>query len=256
MKKRYIWLSVAFISTLIVISFGVLNKSKTQFLEIKKGDVLEAIYGLGKVKSDNVFEVKIGIMTNIKNIYVKEGEKVDKGNKVIQFEGGLLFYAPINGTITSVIFQKGEIALPQVPIIRIEDLDNKFIEVSLEQQAALRVKKDQSAKVIFESLKANELEGTVISIYPKNGEFIARIEVNKLDSNILPGMTADVVIKVGSKKDAILIPVKAIVEGKVIRYRNEKKEKIDVQIGHSDGLWAELKEGDLMLGDQLMIKGK
>ena len=35
-----------------------------------------------------------------------------------------------------------------------------------------------------------------------------------------------------------------------------RKEKIEVQIGHSDGLWAELKEGNLLLGDQLMIKGK
>lgn len=55
------------------------------------------------------------------------------------------------------------------------------------------------------------------SIYPKRGEFIAHIESENIPSNILPGMTADVVIEVGKKKDVILIPVKSITDGRVVR---------------------------------------
>ena len=98
--------------------------------------------------------------------------------------------------------------------------------------------------------------GYVHNIYPKSGEFLARIEVKSLKDSILPGMTADVVIRIGNKKNVLLIPVKSIVDGKVNRFRNKKKKKINVKIGHTDGEWAELTQGDIIMGDQVIIKGK
>ncbi len=147
-------------------------------------------------------------------------------------------------------------ALPQISIMRLEDLEDKYIEVSLEQDAALRVRTGQTAKVIFESLKSIELKGKVQSLFPKKGEFIAHIEVKDIPENIMSGMTADIVVEVGKKKDVILIPLKAISEGRVVRMRADKKAVIDVEIGYTDGVWAELVSGDITLDDELVIKGK
>lgn len=256
MKKHYIITSFIILIVLILISFGVYKKNNIEYLSVIKGDVAEAIYGLGKVKSDQIFEVKIGIMMGIKKINFKEGDYAQKGQSLIEFEDSIEFKAPFNGTVTSLNFQEGEIALPQVQILRLEDLDKKYIEVSLEQDAALKVKKGLGAQIIFESLSTEKLSGVVQNIYPKDNEFLARIEVENFQRKILPGMTADVVIKIGNIENVILIPVKAIVDGKVIRYRNEKKDKIEVKIGHSDGAWAQLTEGDIKIGDQVIVKGK
>jgi multidrug efflux pump subunit AcrA (membrane-fusion protein) len=176
----------------------------------------------------------------------------EKGKEFAKLEG-----IDLNRCYASIDeFIEGELALPQLPIMRLENLNNKYIEVSLEQDAALKVKKGQSAQIIFESLASEKLSGSVQNIYPKNGEFLARIEANDLKDSILPGMTADVVIKVGSKKNVLLIPVRSIIDGRLLRYRNEKTEKIEIKIGHTDGAWAQVVEGDIKINDQVIIKGK
>ncbi|MCB9062215.1 MAG: efflux RND transporter periplasmic adaptor subunit [Halobacteriovoraceae bacterium] len=255
MHKK-IWGIFVITLSLLATIFLIFNQKNFSYLDLKEGKVIEAVYGLGQVKSDQIFEVKIGILTNVLDLFVKEGQFIEKGSNIISFEGGSTFQAPFEGTITYVGLQKGEIATPQIPIIRLENLNQKYIEVSLEQEAALKVRKGQKAKVLFESLRKDEFEGNVSTIFPKNGEFVAHITIKNLTDNILPGMTADIVIQVGEKDKALLIPIKAISAGRVTRLRDTKKSKIDVKIGHSDGLWGELLEGDLKLGDQLVLKGR
>lgn len=255
--KKYTILSSLFILILLIgVSLGIYKKKSVVYLPLKKGDVEEAIYGLGKVESDQVYELKIGVMNNIETVFVKEGDYINKGKVFIKFEDGVQFKAPFDGTVTTVNYRDGEIALPQAVIIRMENLNKLYIEVSLEQDAALKVKRGQVAQIIFESLTGMKIIGTVSNIYPKNGEFIARIEAGQFKENILPGMTADVVINIGSKKGVLLIPVRAISDGRVLRLRNGKKKKIEVEIGHTDGLWAELVVGDLLVDDQLIVKGR
>jgi macrolide-specific efflux system membrane fusion protein len=256
MKSKVIWFS----SVAVLVLFGafllVYQKKTITSVKVKQGDVLEAIYGLGKVKSRQVFEVKIGVMANVSQVYVQEGERVEKGDKLISFEGASLFRAPFGGTVTLVELKEGEVALPQLTILRLENLSDKYIEVSLEQDAALRVKRNQKAKIVFESAKGVRLTGEVQSLYPKRGEFIAHINSDKIPLNILPGMTADVIIEVGKKKNVVLIPVRAISEARVVRLREEKKQVVDVEIGSSDGIWAELVKGDIVVTDKLIIKDK
>lgn len=256
MKKKYILLIIIIIVALVAVALGLMKKKEVTMLNIKKGDVLEAIYGLGKIKSRQSYEVKIGIMTNVEKVFVKEGDYVQKGDKLISFTGTTLFKAPFAGSVTLVELKEGETALPQLPIIRLENLSDKYVEVSLEQDAALKVKPEQKAQIIFESLQSQTLMGEVKSIYPKKGEFIAHIESEEIPENVLPEMTADVVIEVGKKHDVMLIPVKAISEGRVVRFRDEKKKVIDVEIGKSDGIWAELTKGDIIESDKLIVKGK
>ncbi|MDP7320586.1 MAG: efflux RND transporter periplasmic adaptor subunit [Bacteriovoracaceae bacterium] len=256
MKKIYLVITIIGLIIILGLLSFFYQKKNIQYLKVKKGDVQEAIYGLGKVRSRSTFDVKIGIMTNISKLYVKEGEKVKKNQKLISFSGASLFRAPFEGTITNIELKEGEVALPQISIMRLEDLEDKYIEVSLEQDAALRVRTGQTAKVIFESLKSIELKGKVQSLFPKKGEFIAHIEVKDIPENIMSGMTADIVVEVGKKKDVILIPLKAISEGRVVRMRADKKAVIDVEIGYTDGVWAELVSGDITLDDELVIKGK
>ena len=74
MKKHYILTSIIIIIILLLISFGFYKKNQIHYLSLKTGDVAEAIYGLGKVKSDQIFEVKIGIMTTIRKIFFRDIE--------------------------------------------------------------------------------------------------------------------------------------------------------------------------------------
>jgi len=74
------------------------------------------------------------------------------------------------------------------------------------------------------------------------------------EANILPGMTADVGILIGEKKQVLLIPLRSLVSGQVTRVRAGRHEKIRVKLGAMDEEWAEVLESDLLLSDQILVR--
>lgn len=228
-------------------------RPKYEYVHPKRGAITEAIYGLGKVRAERRFEVKVGILSAIQQLFVREGDKVKAGNKLILFDSGVLFRAPFDGTVTLSALQKGETALPQIPILRLEDLTDRYIEVSVEQQGALRVKPGQKARVSFESVRGDVLNGRVRALFPREDEFLVHIEVDNFPGNVLPGMTADISIEVGQIPDALLIPLASIRSGAVTVRRDGHKEKVQVEIGHVDGLWAEVRGSALSESDEVLV---
>lgn len=140
------------------------------------------------------------------------------------------------------------------PAITIEDLHSLHIEARIDQQGVIRVKEGLPVKLSFENLRNRTFSGTVKSIYPSQGEFVARIQTETLPTEILPGMTADVAIEVAHKEKALLVPVRSISAGHVLVQRGVNKEKVKVDIGISDDEWAEVLGDSLKKGEQVLIK--
>lgn len=226
---------------------------KPEGLSPKLGSIVESVYGLGTVHAERSYNLKIGITSAIRKIYTKEGEIVQKGQSLIELDSIPVFKAPFTGTITAIPFEEREIVFPQVPILKMEDFSEVFLKVSLEQQGALRVKKGQPARILFESMRGTSFNGKVRSIFPDEGQFMVYISIEDLPTEILPGMTADVAIETGKKENALLIPTSVFKAGQVIRVRNGKKEKIKVKLGVLNGEWAEIIEGDIKLEDQVLV---
>ncbi|MCB0421537.1 MAG: efflux RND transporter periplasmic adaptor subunit [Bdellovibrionales bacterium] len=230
------------------------SRSQYEYLHPRKGNIVEAIYGLGKVKTRRQHEIKVGVITHVTNIYVEEGEDVQKGQKLIKFEYSDVFTSPYKGVVTHINYHEYDAVVPQTTVLTVQDMSEKFIEVSLDQEGALRVKKGQAVTVLFESVRGTKFSGEVKAIFPKSDEFLAHIEVEGLGKNVLPGMTADVSIIVGKHENVLMIPVNGLSQGKVIvRRASGKKEKVDVKIGGVDGLWAEVTDGAISESDEVLI---
>lgn len=254
--RKYKWLllivGLLVVGLVIVVTRQYLQNRNFIRVHPNYGEITEAIYGLGKVKSDQRFEVKIGILSPIRKVFVHEGDVVKKNQKLIEFDSDVIIFSPIAGTVTLVAAYEGETALPQVPVIRVEDLKDRYIELSLEQDAILRIKKNQTALVSFESLRNKILKGKISTILPKEDEFIAEVTVDNLDENILPGMTADVSVEVG-KIEGLLIPAKAVRNGFVSVSRGRRVEKVKVEVGLSDSLSVEIKGNSLKPEDEILV---
>lgn len=220
----------------------------------KRGDITEAVYGLGKVISNRRFEVKIGLLTTVTGIFVREGDAVERGRELMTLESGAVFRAPFAGTVTLVSVKTGETALPQTPLLRLEDLRDLYIEISLEQEGALRVRRGQPAKISFESLRGHVLSGKVTALFARDDEFLVHIQAEALPEGVLPGMTADVSIEIGKIANALLIPLRAVHNGQVIVQTGGQRKKRRIEIGHVDGLWAEVKNDALDMDDTLLLK--
>lgn len=257
MKKNIKKISIAIVIILLIL-FSI-QKTK-QYFESKKylhvpptqGELTEAVYGLGKVKSNQRYEVKVAVITTIRKLFVHEGDLVQKGQKLLMLDNDVVLTSPFLGTVTLLGINEGETAVPQSVLMKIENLSDRYIELSLEQEGALRIQKNQTAKVSFEALRGAVLTGSVTAIFPRGDEFIVNVGIEDLNKNILPGMTADVSIEIGKIKGT-LVPVKALRNGLLSIIRDGKVQKIKVDVGLVDGLSAEIKNGDLQSTDEVLV---
>ena len=253
-KKSILWLvPVSLVPAIIFLLYlylkpGIITKKPI------KGPIIEAVYGIGTITSEHIYNLKIGIITEIAKLYIREGDYVKKEDRLLRIPGIPDFRAPFSGMITSVRFYEGEPVFPQLPILTLVDTKNLYLSVILEQEAALRVKPGQNARFTFESLRAKKFQGKIRSVYPSEGQFRVYIEMENLPPEILPGMTADVSIEVSRRENVMLIPVASVHSGKVILYRDGKKKKVDVEIGSIDADRAEVLSGDVRMDDDILIQ--
>lgn len=253
-SKKSIIIGVIFVFSLLTV-FLIYSRffKKQDLVRPKTGDIVESIYGLGTVSPDSVFRVRAGVSLTVRKLFVKEGDLIRVNDPLVQLDESVM-RSPIDGTVTAVSTKLGELITPQVAIVTVTNLNRLYLEVSLEQQSVLRIKKDQDVVISFESLREEKYQGKVFSIYPRDNQFIVRIELSDWPHGVLPGMTADVAILIGKKTNVLMIPLKSIVSGKVIRYRQGHKETLPVQLGVVDSEWGEVLSNNLTADDELFIR--
>lgn len=254
MKNSKIFLLVGLVGVASLIGFLTLKFAGSQErTRAKRGDIVESIYGLGTVTADKIYRVRTGLTLSIRKLLVKEGDLVKQGDPLVILEDNLV-KSPIEGTVTAIAYKEGELVTPQVSVVTVTNLSKLYLEVSLEQQSILRVKEGQIVYVSFESLRNEKSEGVVKSVYPRENQFIVRIELTSWPAGVLPGMTADVAILVGQKISVLMIPLRSLLAGHVLRLRDGKKEKISVKLGVLDGEWGELISDNILETDELLIR--
>ncbi len=254
-KKSQVFIFLGFGIILIGAGLWTFRYSNrgTSTIAPRRSSIKEAVYAIGTVQSRSRFSFKVGISKTLEQVFAREGERVKKGDKLLRLSDSGILFSPMNGTVTSLPFYPGENIFSDSPIIIVEDLEDRYIVAKLEQQGALRVRRDLKVSLSFESIRSQVFHGTVKSIFPQNGQFIANIETEKMPPEIIPGMTADVAIEVASKENALLIPIRAVTAGGVVIIRNGKKERIPVKIGNTDQEWAEVLEPNLSIEDQVIL---
>lgn len=160
--------------------------------------------------------------------------------------------SPVSGVVTEKKIELGSMAMPGMPILTVEDNSYFRIEANVDERLSGKLKTGMSVDVIIESL-GQETKGRISEIVPfvdpMSRTFLIKVDL-KIPS-LKTGIYGKVLIPEG-KKEAILVPQKAVVEkGQlvgiyvvdsqgVITYRLIKTgkkygEKIEVLSGLSSG---------------------
>ena len=224
---------------------------------LKKGLIQESVYGIGTVTANRSYQMKTGVTSTVLKLFVREGDEVKKGARLVELDGIGVLTAPFDGTVTSLSFKVGETVFSQSVVMTVTNLSDRYLVVSLEQQAALRVARGMPVRLSIDSLRDQRFTGTVESVYSNGTDFLARIGASDLPARVLPGMTADVAISIRENPDVLLVPVAALTDDGVRVKRGQGSPfKVEVKTGIIDGAMAELVSGDLREGDRLVIAGK
>jgi len=124
------------------------------------------------------------------------------------------FYAPSDGSIGTQRISEGELATPNDVVTTFVDIGSIFCEVGIIEKDIDKVKTGQTAKVLIEAFPDDPFEAVVDSVSPMLEGRSRTQNVKMLVPNekglIKPGMFAKADIMIFEKKDAIVIPKKAL----------------------------------------------
>ncbi|HQS06598.1 MAG: efflux transporter periplasmic adaptor subunit [Sphingobacteriales bacterium 17-39-43] len=149
-----------------------------------------------------------------------EGAKQMKKEVMAQFSYSNIT-APFSGVITNTFAKEGDMANPGMPLLGMEGSSRLQVSAMVSENQISGISKGMPARVLIKSLN-REVEGMVseVSISAKNtgGQYLVKIDLDKIDKSILSGMFVNVQFPVKREVtatesyDKVLIPVTALVK--------------------------------------------
>lgn len=169
--------------------------------------------------------------------------------------------APFAGTIAQVSVERGEVAAPGAPLVRLVRLAPVHVAVSVPDRDVGSLRAGMSVKVRADATSV-PVDGRILRISPaadlRTRAFEVRIELPNEDRSLLPGMIADVEVQGEAQEEAVVIPQYTLVtalaengvfvqEGDVARWRPVQVERVlRDQVVIASGL---------SVGEQLIVTG-
>lgn len=130
--------------------------------------------------------------------------------------------APFDGTVSSVLYDE-DLGEGQTDVLTLYPNEKMSITISVDETDILALEEGQEAEVVVSSVSEEVLTGVVTEISREATTstgvtyYSAEITVDNV-SGMLPGMTADVDVKIEGVENAIIIPVEALRQTSAISY--------------------------------------
>lgn len=176
----------------------------------------------------------------------------------------------IEGTVTRVNSNVGRFADEidnDKPIFVIENIDTLKMDVEVSEYDIDKLAVGQKVKISADILKGETVEGIVARISPtgeeKNGTtervIPIQIEIDSDTKGLIAGITATAKIEVASSKNALVIPIEALIDngddtyGVQILNEDNTIKFIPVEIGVEDVLEIEIISDELQIDDKVVL---
>ncbi len=179
--------------------------------------------------------------------------------------------APFSGVVTARFVDPGAFipaattgSTPQsAAILTLMDYSRVRIQMSIPEAEAPYIHDGVPARITLEALGARTLTGSVTRFAHALNEatktMLAEIELPNPTGEIRPGMYASVQLEVERKRDALLVPVQALMVEKagasLFAIADGKAKKMPVRTGFNDGIKVEILEG-AKLDQPVILVGK
>jgi RND family efflux transporter MFP subunit len=116
--------------------------------------------------------------------------------------------APFSGIVDEIFPKKGELTSPQMPVVRLVNLDKVYINADVTETYLPVIKKGAEVLVSFPTL-GNEIQSKISQIgnyiNPENRSFKVRVNLDNKNNTIKPNLLADIKI-LDFEADGIIIP--------------------------------------------------
>ena len=168
-------------------------------------------------------------------------------------ESDFIVKSQINGTVFTILKEKGEMASAQVPLAIIGNSDNYILELLIDEYDIAKISVGQKVIINMDSYKSKVFEGEVIRIIPlmneKTKSFTVEAVFKKEVPKLFPNLTVEANILISEKNNAMTIPRDYLMNNEFVILKSGKKVK--VKTGLKDYKKVEIL-GGIGFGDELI----
>jgi RND family efflux transporter MFP subunit len=179
-----------------------------------------------------------------------------------QLEELLTISAPIAGSVTNIQYQVGETPMPGEAVVTIAEMSNIKIKMDIASTYRSELKRGQSAYIYLSTAPDKRIKGHLdkiaLSADPESRNFLAYAVADNPGRYFDPGVSVEVEIVIGVKKNALAVPREAVFtsQGKSAVYvADDKAHKTNFVPGISSGNLVEAVEG-LTAGQKVIVHGQ
>lgn len=189
-------------------------------------------------------------------------KQVDELGRTRTLSERIIFMAPAGGTVVSLSVTEGQYVDEGMPLYRVEDFRQLWVEADLYPEESDRITRGQAITVKIAGSEDKPLPAFVTFVAPEYREnqqiTVMRAVIDNMDFKLQPGMQAQVLIRHAIRK-ALVLPSNAVIRGvnsAVVFILTDQNtfERRNVVTGLEDVDRVEIVSG-LKEGDQVVVTG-
>ena len=258
--KRLIWIIILLL-VLGVAIWSVISRLQAEYrvtynpYTATTGSISNSLSFTGSMQLINSANYTASEDTKVREIYVAEGAKVSKGDKLMRLYGGEMIEAEFDGTVSSIDVEKGDEVKTGDSLLTVADFDHMKVSVRVGESNLGQVYTGQNCRVTVSSAGAT-FDSVIDKIdyvaYTGNNVAYYTSTVN-VDTagmeNIWPGMQATVTVPLEEAMNVTVLKMEALSTARdntaYVYKENEngEMEEVTITVGVSNGNYVEIKAG-------------
>ncbi|MEE9251861.1 MAG: efflux RND transporter periplasmic adaptor subunit [Thermodesulfobacteriota bacterium] len=238
--------------------------------DIRQVEKVLLINGIVKPEPNRVAEVSARAEGRIEKLYVRLGERVKKGQRLAAILPRQIGSPPplvsIRSPLAGIVVERnallGGTVDPAKTLFRIADLSKVIVEGEVFESDVYKVKLGQDARIRLDAYPDKAFTGSVTFVAseldPLKRTLHLWVSVDNKEGLLKPELFARVALVVERSRDALSIPVEAIIDDGVEKFvflkNGNRFIRQDVATGVSDDRYIEITDG-LYPGDKVVTDG-
>lgn len=258
--KRLIWTLILLLVVGIAV-WSIYSKLKAEYrttydpYTATTGSISNSLSFTGSMQLINSATYTASEEGKVREIYVAEGDRVKKGDKLMRLSAGGTIEAEFDGTVSSIDVEKGDEVKAETTLITVADFDHMVVSVRVGESNIGQVSVGQSCRVTVSSAGAtfdSKIEKIDHVSYSGNNVayYTTKVLVDTSETEgIWPGMQATVTVPLEEAENVTVLKMEALSTARdntaYVYKEDENGEMVEVTVtvGVSNGNYVEIKDG-------------
>lgn len=224
------------------------------------GTISNALSFSGSVNVKNSETLTADASAIVRKIYVTEGEKVTRDQKLIRLSNGTTLKAGFDGEINEISVEEGDSVSINTSLIQVVDFENMTISMRVDEYAISDLQVGQQCTVTITALgQAFDSQIAKINRISSGGGstayYTVTVELN-VTGDVLPGMQATVSIPLTESVDGVILAMDALSFHQnnsayvLVKDENGAMQEVSVEVGIDNdnyiAILSGLNDGDVV----------